>query len=69
MDLPELNPEQTGLHQGEAPKQDSSVNEIQTHTENLEVPEVREPVDPVPPVSDSGMPENSRGAQESHASD
>jgi len=69
MDLPELNPEQTGLHQGEVPTQDSSVNEIQTHTENLEIPEVREPVDPAPPVSDLGMPENSRGAQEGPASD
>ena len=69
MDLPELNSEQTGLHQVEAPTQDLAVNEIQTHTENLEIPEVREPVDPVPPVSDSGMPENSRGAQEGPASD
>jgi hypothetical protein len=69
MDLPELNSEQTGLEQGEAPMQDSPVNEIQTPTDNLEIPEVREPFDPVPPVSDTGMPGNSRGAQESPASD
>ena len=69
MDLPELNPEQTGLHQGEVPTQDPPVNEMQTHTENLEIPEVREPFDPAPPVSDLGMPENSRGAQEGPASD
>ena len=69
MDLPELNPEQTGLHHGEVPTQDPAVNERQTHTENLEIPEVREPVDHVPPISDSGMPENSRGAQEGPSTD
>ena len=69
MDLPELNPEQTGLHQGESPTQDTAVYEIQTDTKNHEIPEATEPIDPAPPVSDLGMPENSRGAQEGPASD
>ena len=69
MDLPELNPEQTGLHQVEAPRQDSSANEIRTYTKNHESQEEGEQVDPVPQVSDSGVPENSRGAQEGPASD
>lgn len=69
MDLPELNLEQTGLEQVEAPTQEQALNEIQTHTKNHEIPEARVPVDPAPPVSDLGMPENSRGAQEGPASD
>ena len=69
MDLPELNLEQTGLLQVEATKQEQVVDEIQTHSNNHEIPEEGEQVDPVPPISESGMPENSRGAQEGPSSD
>ena len=69
MDLPELNLEQTGLLQVEATKQEQVVDEIQTHSNNHEIPEEEEQVDPVPPISESGMPENSRGAQEGPSSD
>jgi len=69
MDLPELNLEQTGLQQVEAPTQDQVVDEIQTHPKNQGIPEERDQVDRTAPVSDSGIPANTRGAQESPASD
>ena len=67
MNLPEMNLEQSLVQSQEISKQEDVLEE--TQMDSHELPSMDDPDDPFPPVSDSGMPENSRGAQEGPASD
>ena len=68
MNLPETNLEQSGLQEREISNGGSTVGQSKILIDNQELSGKNEKADPAPPVS-SGIPENSRGAQERPASD
>ena len=68
MNLPETNLEQSGLQAREISNGESTVDQSKILIENQELSGKNEKADPAPSVS-SGIPENTRGAQEGPASD
>ena len=69
MNLPEMNLDESGLDTPLDSIKDQVVDETEIPIESIQLPVEDEQVDSIPTVSEAGMPENSRGAQEGPATD